>query len=167
MQLIAVVDKHWAIGKNGRQLVHIPADQKMFRQETQGKVVVMGRKTLLALPGERPLENRINLVLTRDPDFKVKGAEVSHSMEETFAILEDYKKKGLYCDRDIYIIGGQEVYREFLPYCDTAHITFVDYAYEADTHMVNLEEEGWRLTESSDEQTYFDLCYEFRKYEKA
>ena len=166
MQLIAVVDKNWAIGMNGRQLVDIPGDQKMFRQETEGKVVVMGRKTLLALPGERPLEKRINLVLTKDPDFYVKGAVICHSEAEVVLKLEEYKAKGLCHDEDIYIIGGESIYKQFLPYCDTAHITFIDYEYEADTHMVNLDKEGFRLTEVSDEQTYFDLCYEFRKYER-
>ena len=82
MQLIAAVDKHWAIGKNGQMLAVIPADQKLFRQETIGKVVVMGRKTLESLPGGRPLESRTNIVLTRDPAFKVKGAVTVHSMEE-------------------------------------------------------------------------------------
>lgn len=166
MQLIAVVDKNWAIGMNGRQLVNIPGDQKMFRQETEGKIVVMGRKTLLALPGERPLEKRINLVLTTDSEFRAKGAFVCHSAGEALAKLEAYKAEGACRDEDIYIIGGESIYKQFLPYCETAHITFIDYEYEADTHMVNLEKEGWRLTEISDEQTYFDLCYEFRKYER-
>lgn len=166
MQLIAAVDKNWAIGKKGQMLVVIPADQKMFRQETMGKVVVMGRKTLKTMPGERPLEGRKNLILTRDPDFRIKGADVCRSLEEALAKLEEYKKDGICRDEDIFIIGGQTIYEQFLPYCDKAHITYIDYAYEADTYMVNLEKEGWRVTASSDEQTFFDLCYEFRKYER-
>ncbi|MEF9939992.1 MAG: dihydrofolate reductase [Clostridium sp.] len=164
MQLIALVDKNWAIGKKGQQLVTIPADQKIFRQETQGKVVVMGRKTLLALPGERPLDDRINIVLTKDETFRIRGAEICHSMEETLRKLEEYKEQRSLHDEDIYIIGGQSIYEQFLPYCDVAHITYVDYEYEADTYMVNLEKMGWKLEESSEEQTYFNLCYEFRKY---
>lgn len=166
MQLIAIVDKNWAIGKKGQQLVHIPGDQKMFRQETQGKIVVMGRKTLLALPGGRPLENRRNLVLTKDENFQVKGAEIFHSMEEVLFTLEEYKKTENYKEEDIYIIGGQSIYEQFLPFCDTAHITYIDYEYEADTYMINLEKAGWQVEEVSDEQTYFDLCFEFRKYVK-
>lgn len=166
MQLIAVVDKNWGIGKKGQQIVTIPADQKLFRQMTLGKVVVMGRKTLLALPGERPLDGRTNLVLTTDDRFKVKGADICHSVAQALSKLQEYKEALPCADEDIYIIGGESIYRQFLPYCDTAHITFVDYEYEADTHMVNLENEGWRLTKSSDEQTYFNLCYEFRQYER-
>lgn len=164
MQLIAAVDRHWAIGMKGQMLVAIPADQKMFRQETMGKVVVMGRKTLKTLPGERPLDGRMNLVLTTDPDFKIKGADVCHSFEEALAKLEEYKSKGICRDEDIFIIGGQSIYEQFLPYCDTAHITYIDYEYEADTYMVDLEKEGWKVTAVSDEQTFFDLCYEFRRY---
>lgn len=166
MQLIAAVDKNWAIGNKGRMLVAIPEDQKMFRMETIGKVVVMGRKTLLSLPGERPLDSRINIVLTSDEKFQVKGADVCHSLEMALEKLEDYKKKGFCKDEDIYIIGGQSIYEQFLPFCDTAHITYIDYEYQADTYMVDLEKEGWIVTETSDEHTFFDLCYEFRKYEK-
>lgn len=166
MQLIAAVDKNWAIGYKGQMLVTIPADQKLFRQETMGKIVVMGRKTLLTLPGGRPLDGRINLILTSDPSFTVKGADTCHSLEEALAKLESYKKERGFTEEDIFCIGGEQVYREFLPYCTAAHITWIDYSYVADTHMVNLEQEGWLVTDSSDEQTYFDLCYEFRKYKR-
>lgn len=158
MQLIAAVDKNWAIGRKGQMLVTIPADQKLFRQETIGKVVVMGRKTLAALPGGRPLDSRTNIVLTRDPSFSVKGATAVHSVEEAL------EKLSVYRDEDIFIIGGQSIYEQFLPYCGVAHITFIDYEYHADAYMVNLDKEGWRVTDVSDEQTYFDLCYEFRRY---
>lgn len=167
MQLIAAVDKNWAIGQRGQMLVTIPADQKLFRQETMGKIIVMGRKTLLTLPGERPLDGRINLILTTDRSFKMKGADVCYSMDEAIEKLEWYKKERGFTDQDIYIIGGQSIYEQFLPYCDTAHITYIDYAYQADTYLVNLEKEGWIVTEESDEQTYFDLCYEFRKYRRG
>ena len=97
-------------------------------------------------------------MLTRDPAFKVKGAVTVHSMEEALSELSKYR------DEDIFIIGGQTIYEQFLPYCQEAHITFIDYEYNADTYMVNLEQEGWIVTDCSDEQTYFDLCYEFRRY---
>ena len=77
-----------------------------------------------------------------------------------------YKEERGFTDEDVFIIGGQSVYEQFLPYCDTAHITYIDYAYQADTYLVNLDKEGWIVTEESDEQTYFNLCYEFRKYKR-
>lgn len=164
MQIIAVVDKNWGIGQNGQQMVTIPMDQSMFRLETQGKVIVMGRRTLQALPGARPLDNRINLILTKDEKLQAKGAVLCGSMEEVLLKLEEYKEKGLCRDEDVSIIGGQSIYEQFLPYCDKALITYVDYEYQVDTYMVDLEKEGWKLVETSEEQTYFDLCYEFRTY---
>ncbi len=161
MNLIAAVDKHWAIGSRGQQLVNIPQDQKLFRDRTLGKVIVMGRKTLKSLPGGQPLYGRTNVVLTRDPECRVKGAVVCHSLEEVLKFLESYESG------DIYIIGGDSVYEQFLPYCDLAYVTYIDFAYEADTWFPNLDRDPeWTMTEESDEQTYFDLCYTYRTYRR-
>ncbi|MCM1467507.1 MAG: dihydrofolate reductase [Alistipes sp.] len=162
MNLIAAVDKNWAIGKNGDLLVSIPEDMKLFRTETTGKVIVMGRKTLESFPGGNPLKNRTNIVITQNPDYAKEGVIVCHSVEETLGVLKDYE------DEDIYIVGGESVYRQFLPYCATAHITKIDFAYEADTYFPNLDEDkNWKVTQSSEEKTYFDLEYYFLKYENA
>lgn len=161
MNLIVAADKNWAIGKNGKLLVSIPEDQRLFREETIGKVIVMGRKTMESLPGGQPLYGRTNIVLTRNLDYRKKGAKVVHSVDEALELLKDVPTD------DIFIIGGAEIYEQFLPYCDTAHVTWIDYAYEADTYFVNLEKDsGWELTAESDEQTYFNICYEFRRYER-
>lgn len=162
MNLIAAVDKNWAIGNKGQQLVNIPQDQKMFRDMTLGKVIVMGRKTLESLPGGQPLYGRINIVLTRDPDLKVKGAKICRSLEETLELLKQYNTE------EIYIIGGDSIYAQFLPYCDQAYVTFIDFAYDADTWFPNLDQKAdWIMTEESDEQTYFDLCYTYRMYQRT
>ena len=161
MNLIVAADKNWAIGHENKLLVSIPADMKFFREMTTGKVVVMGRKTLESFPGGLPLKNRINVVLTKNMDYHVKDAVVVHSVEEA---LEELKK---YDTKDVYVIGGDTVYRQMLPYCDTAHVTKIDHAYEADTYFPNLDEEKeWELTADSEEQTYFDLEYRFLLYKK-
>lgn len=161
MNLIAAVDKNWAIGNRGKLLVTIPADQKLFREETAGKVVVMGRKTFESLPGGQPLSGRINVVLTRNRAYRKKGIVAVYDLKEALEYLKQF------ADDDIYIIGGEEIYREFLPYCNTAHITYIDYVYEADTFFPDLEKAAdWIVTAESDEQTYFSICYEFRRYEK-
>ena len=161
MNLIAAVDKNWAIGKGGRLLVSIPEDQKLFQQETMGKIVVMGRKTLESLPGGKPLYGRKNVVLSQNPAFQKKGAEVFHEIDSVLSYLKQFASE------DIFVIGGGAIYRLFLPYCDTAHITRIDYAYEADTFFPNLDEEPqWRVTADSGEHTYFNICYEFVRYEK-
>lgn len=161
MNMIVAADKRWAIGKEGRPLVTIPADQQVLLKETAGKVVVMGRKTLEGLPGGRPLAGRVNVVLSQDENYRMKGAQVCCSMEEALEFLQQYPSE------DIFIIGGDSIYRQFLPYCDTVHVTAIDYIYDADTHFHNLEQdEQWELTAESDEQTYFSLCYTFCRYER-
>lgn len=161
MNIIVAVDKNWSIGNQGQLLVSIPEDKRLFREETLGKVIVMGRKTLESLPGKQPLYGRTNIVLSKNPDYKVKGAIVCHSLEEANNVLSQYR------DEDCFIIGGQTIYEMFLPYCDTAHVTYIDYQYQADTHIVNLEQDPfWRMEAESEEQTYFDLCYHFRMYRR-
>ena len=161
MNVIVAADKNWGIGKNNKLLVSIPADMKMFREETSGKVVVMGRKTLESFPNGLPLKNRTNIVITKNKDYDAKGAIVVHSIEEA---LEEIKA---YPEEQIYIIGGEQIYRQFLPYCDRAYITKIDYHYEADTHFPNLDEDPeWEMTHISDEQTYYDLEYYFTIYQR-
>lgn len=161
MNLIVAVDKNWAIGCNNRLLVSIPSDMKFFRETTMGKVVVMGRKTLESFPGGQPLKNRTNIVITSDSDYKVKAAIVVPSIE---AAVEELKK---YEEEDIFVIGGESIYRQMLPYCKTAYVTKIDHAYDADTFFPNLDEmEDWKLTGVTEEQTYFDLEYVFARYER-
>lgn len=159
MNLIAAVDRHWGIGKKGRLLVSIPEDQRLFREETLGKTVIMGRKTLESLPGGKPLYGRKTLVLTRDPDYRVKGAICCHSVEEVLRAVEGTARE------HIFVAGGEEIYREFLPYCRTAHITYIDYVYEADRYCPDLDKDPqWIMDLETEEATCFDLCYSFRRY---
>lgn len=161
MNIIVAVDRNWAIGQKGQLLVTIPQDQKMFRDETMGKVIVMGRKTFESLPGGQPLYGRVNVVLTTDRNFQPHGATVCHSLKEALGVLEDYRSE------DIFIIGGQSIYEQFLPYCDVAHVTSIDFAYDADTWFPDLDASPeWEVVAESDEQTYFDLCYLFKMYKK-
>lgn len=161
MRAIMCVDRNWAIGKNGDLLVSIPGDQRFFREKTYGNVVVMGRKTFESLPGGRPLEGRTNIVLTRNRTFCPDGVTVVHDKSE---LLDELRK---YDTDDIYVIGGAEIYALMLPYCDTAYVTHIDFAYQADTYLTNMDcLPEWELTEESEEQTYFDLEYTFRTYRK-
>lgn len=162
MNLIVAVDENWGIGNQNELLVRIPADMKLFRQETTGKVVVLGRKTLETFPQGLPLKNRTNIILSSNPSYQVKDAIVVHNVEELLLELKKYK------DEEIYIIGGESVYKQMLPYCKVAHVTKIDHAYEADAYFPNLDEDpAWKITADSDEQVYFDLTYHFLKYEKT
>lgn len=161
MNLIVAVDENWAISGKNELLVRIPADHKFFREETTGKVVVLGRKTLETFPQGMPLKNRTNIILSTKADYQVKDAIVVHSIDE---LLEELKQ---YPDESIYIIGGESIYRQLLPYCNVAHVTKIDHAYEADAYFPNLDElPEWEITADSDEQVYFDITYHFLKYER-
>ncbi|MCR4643106.1 MAG: dihydrofolate reductase [Lachnospiraceae bacterium] len=162
MNIIVAADKNWAIGNKGQLLVSIPKDHKMFREETAGKVVVLGRKTMDTFPGRQPLKLRTNIILSRDPGYTMKGALVVHSVEE---LMEELKN---YASEDVYVIGGASIYEQLLPYCDTVHVTKIDHAYEADAFFPDLDADpGWKLTAESEEETYFDLEYRFLKYERV
>lgn len=161
MNLIVAVDKNWAIGLGNKLLVSIPQDMKFFRETTKGKVVAMGRKTLESFPGGQPLKNRVNVVMTTDKSYSTNGIVLVHSLKE---MLDELKK---YPSEDIYVIGGETIYRQLLPYCDRAYITRIDHAYDADTYFPNLDEDPqWEMTKTSEEQTYFDLEYVFTAYER-
>ena len=161
MNCIVAVDNNWAIGYKNNLLVSIPADMRFFRATTIDKVVVMGKNTLESFPGGKPLLKRTNIVVALEKDYKVPGATVVNSIEEAMEAVKEYDTN------DVYIIGGGSIYRQFLPYCDVAHVTKIDYEYEADTYFPNLDEDDeWELTGDSDEQTYYDLEYRFLRYER-
>lgn len=161
MKLIVAVDKNWAIGKNNKLMWSIPADMKFFRETTKGNIVIMGRKTLESFPQGQPLKNRVNIVITGNKNYKVKGAVVVHSIEEA---VEEAKKY----DGEIFVIGGESIYRAMLPYCDTALVTKIDHAFDADTYFPSLDADGeWKMTKISEEQTCFDLEYYFTVYERV
>jgi dihydrofolate reductase len=161
MKLIVNADKNWGIGKGNELLVHIPSDMKFFRETTTGHVVVMGRKTLESFPNKMPLPKRTNIVLTKNKDYNAHGAIVVGSKEELLAELAEYDSD------EIYIIGGESIYNMMLPYCDTAYVTKLDYAYDADTFFPNLDQtEDWEIVEESEEQTFFDIEFTFRTYKR-
>lgn len=161
MNIIVAADQKWGIGYRNELLVRIPNDHKFFRSETMGKVVVFGRKTLETFPQAMPLPGRKNIILSQNLSYEVKNAQVVHSIEQ---LLEELKQ---YDTKDVYIIGGESIYRQMLPYCDTAHVTKIEHTYEADSYFPDLDKmDEWVVTADSEEQTYFDLEYFFLKYER-
>lgn len=161
MNLIAAVDSNWAIGNKGQLLARIPDDLGMFRKKTLEKVVVYGRKTLETFPKAQPLDRRTNIVLSGNKDCKADNAVVVHSIHE---LLEELKA---YPSEDIYIIGGESVYRQMLSYCDTAYITKIDRSYTADAHFPNLDADPeWEVAEDGDNRIYSGLTYRFICYRR-
>lgn len=161
MRLIAAADQNWGIGWRNQLLVQIPEDQRRFREMTLGNMVVMGRKTLESLPGGKPLECRRNLVLTSQAGYDAKGAEVVHSLSEAQQSFQGIEKER------IYIIGGESIYRLFLPYCRYAYLTRICSCYPSDAYFPNLDlMPDWQYVGASKRQTWGGLEYYYSYYER-
>ena len=156
--LIAIVaaDRNWGIGKDDALLAHLPEDMRFFREHTTGHPVIMGRKTLESCPGGRPLKNRKNIVITRNPFYEVEGAVVVRTVD---AAIE---QAGV---EDAFVIGGGSVYRQLIDYCDLAYVTKIDAEFEADTYFPNLDEDPrWELAEEGEPREHNGLTYRFTTY---
>ena len=161
MKTIVAVDKNWGIGKEGCLLCHLPGDLKYFKEKTRGKVVVMGRTTFESLPGKKPLPDRVNIILSRNPDFSREDCIVCRSMGELFKVLEGYDME------DVFIIGGAEIYRQFEPYCNSHLVTKIHADLDADRHFENLDERSdFELADQSCIQCENGLEYCFTEYKK-
>jgi len=143
LSAIVAVDASWGIGNEGNLLCRVSDDLKNFRAYTTGKTVILGSKTLATFPGGRPLKNRRNIVLSRRPDFAPEGAEVARSVEEALALLT--------ANEEAVVIGGETVYRQFLPYCDTAVVSKFDIDLPDDAVFPNLDTDpAWDIAEEGE-----------------
>lgn len=133
MVLIAAVDKNWGIGKDNKLLKRIPEDLKRFSELTKGNIIIVGRRTLESFKDKKPLPDRVNVVMTRDPNYDCEGAIIVHNLEE----LSDH----IDCSAaTVYVAGGESIYKLLLPYCSKAMITKIEGEFEADAYLVDLEE---------------------------
>ncbi len=142
IRAIVHADREWGIGKDNDMMFSLPKDMKFFRETTTGHTVVMGGNTLRSFPGQKPLKNRVNIVLSRG-----QGCDECvfvHSYEELKATLKARRNE------EIYVIGGGEIYKALLPYCDEALVTKVDAVGGATVFFPNLDElDDFRLAEES------------------
>ena len=160
MNAIVIVDKNWAIGKNGGLLVHLPGDLKYYRQKTTGNIIVVGRKTLESFPGGKPLPDRTNIVITSDTDYEKEGCLICHSKEEVMEKLMEYNTE------KIFIAGGAQVYEQFMDDCDTFYVTKIDAEFEADRYFPDLDKLGYTVTWESELQQEKGRFYRFLKYSR-
>ena len=157
MDLIALVDKNWALGYKGEQIIYIPDDLKHFKLLTKNKTVVLGRKTLYTFPNKKPLKERRNLILSKDENLKIEGAEVFYNIDELLKKAPD----------DAFVIGGESVYKELFKYCERAYITMVDHSFEADKFLPDISrDEKWKLSQKSEDFYYEGLKYNFLIYKR-
>ena len=158
---IVAVDNDWGIGYNGELLEHIPEDLKYFKALTTGHTVVMGRKTWDSLP-KKPLPNRLNIVITsQERHFEEMTAFISFGEAVS-------RMKHIYNDEEWFIIGGGQIYKELLPFCERVYVTKIHKSHEnVDTYFPNLDEmEDWYCSVVGELQTYNDISYSFYQYER-
>lgn len=159
MKAIVAVDDKWGIGYKGELLQRIPGDMKNFKKMTIGNVIVMGRETFNSLPGKSPLKDRVNVVLSRRNDFIDDRIIICKSIEEALTELDKYQNE------EIFIIGGEMIYNEFLDYCSEVYITKIKGEFTADKYFPNLDiNENWELVESGEDQEYKGIQYNFNRY---
>lgn len=156
MDAIVAVNSDWGIGRDGTQTVVLKADRARFKELTEGKTVIVGRKTLADFPGGRPLKNRRNIVVTGQ-DILIDGAEVAHSVTEALEL----------CGGDGLVIGGASVYREFYPLLDRVFVTKLEVSPESDSFFPDLDESAqWALTECSEPMSENGVSFVFAVYER-
>lgn len=161
MNLIVAADRNWGIGRDGGLLASIPTDMKYFKDHTTGKVVVMGRKTLESMPGRRGLPNRVNYVLTSDPDYEADRCTIVNTEEELFAALSKYEPD------DVFLIGGASLYNRYYRLCDRLYITKMDADLGADTFIVDIDEDtDYEVKSESAPITENGITYRFTIYER-
>lgn len=159
MTIIACVDRNWGIGCDGDLLFDIPQDMEHFKKQTAGKTVVMGRRTFDSLR-VRPLPNRRNIVLTKNRSFEFNGVEVAHNISELLALTKNE-------EREVFVIGGSQVYARLLKYCDKAIITRVDAAVNADSYISSFDDlPEWKVLSVSERFEHKGLFYNFTTYIK-
>ncbi len=159
MNCIANVTTAWGIGREGQLAVSLKADLRRFQEITTGHSVVLGRKTLATFPGGRPLKNRENIILTRDPDLTVEGAAVVHSVDEVLALAKGHD------DDDFWIIGGESVYEQLIPYCRVARMTKTYLDLPVDAYFPNLDKlPNWRRLSLSPVLTDGGVWFQFIDY---
>ena len=158
MELIVAVYDDWGIGADGTQPIALSADRKFFLETTRGALVIAGRRTIEDFPGKKPLPGRVNVVLTRG-NTEYPGFTLCRSPQEALALAKEAGRA--------MVIGGGSVYRQMLPYCDTAYVTRVHANPQSDTFFPNLDEdEDWSLTETLQSGEEHGIRYEMLLYKR-
>lgn len=159
MIAIVAVDKNWGIGKDGEQIVYIPGDLKRFKDFTTGNTIILGRKTMYTFPGSKPLKNRRNLILSRNPDFKVEGGEVYPDLDSLMEHVTD--------SDNTYVVGGAMVYNTMIGRCDRAYVTKIDAEYPADCWFPDLDADpNWEIEWEGEQLEHEGVKYRYVNYRR-
>lgn len=162
LELIFIVDENWNIGVNGDMLYKTKVDLDHFKNTTEGHVLLMGRKTLEALPGGRGLKNRINIVLSRDENYQAENIVLVNSLDQMEREIEKYP------DKKIFLIGGENLVNQLFEYCTYAYITKINHKFQDfDTSIPNLDQlDNWALVNAKqpiDDDNHMLTFLEYKK----
>lgn len=159
ISLIAAVASNRAIGKDNQLLWHLPEDMRYFRETTRGKTVIMGRRTWESLPARfRPLPERHNIVVTRDPHYVAEGATIAHSLPDAIAAIGD--------DAEAFVIGGAELYQQALPLAQRLYLTEIAQAFAGDVFFPEIQSAEWRETSRTEQRGISGLDFAFVVYQR-
>lgn len=156
ISIVAAIGHNRVIGIDNKLPWNLPADIQRFRQLTMGKPVIMGRKTFESIG--KPLLQRVNIVLTRDPSYQLSGCIVVHSIAETLQAMQEYP--------EVMVIGGEEIFRQFLPFTARMYLTLIHGDFIGDTYFPEFDLDEWeeviRINRGADEKnphryTFLDL----------
>lgn len=160
INIIVATSTNLVIGKNNDLPWHLPTDMKFFKETTKGHIVVMGRKCWESIPEKyRPLPNRTNIVMTRDNDYKAEGAIVSHDLEQILASNE-------HSDKEVFIIGGAELYSAAFKYANKLYLTQIYSPVDGDIYLEGLDSTEWCIIDSSEIMEENGFKFRFELYEK-
>jgi dihydrofolate reductase len=156
LSIICGMDRNRLIGQNNALPWHLPADMAFFKQTTMGKPILMGRKTWDSIG--RPLPGRRNIVISRNPDFKLDGTETATSIEAALELVREHP--------EAMLMGGSSLYEQTMNIADTLYITEINHVFEGDAWFPEIDPDIWKETSreqhQADEKNKFD--YAFVKY---
>lgn len=163
MILIFAVDNNWNIGLNGGMLTEIREDLKRFKSITEGNIVIMGRRTLEAIPGQNPLPGRVNVLVTRSTEYRDKGFHIIDDLNNLYSLLKELNPDN---KMEVFVTGGGNVVSQLMPYCNKAYITKILRSFpNADTSIPNLDkEDDWKIVKESKIYKENDLLYKYVDY---
>lgn len=158
VSIILAMAKNNVIGKGQDLPWKLPEDMKRFKRLTSGNTVLMGRKCYESIPEKfRPLPNRVNVIITRDESYKAEGCEVRHDLQ---AAIEEFNEEG----KELFIIGGAEIYKESFSVADTLYVTHINEEVEGDIVVEGLVEDDWVMVAFDGHYKEDNLTYRFVDY---
>ena len=157
ISLIVVHDLNRVIGQDNKMPWHIPNELAYFKEKTMGKAIVMGRSTFESIG--RPLPGRLNIVITRNASYDAEGVTVVHSIEEAIEIANKHHE-------EVMIIGGEQIFKEVLPYADLLYITLIEHEFVGDTFFPSYEQDWEAISTSEQHSTDSGLKYTYMLYKR-